>query len=118
MKNGIIPALALAILLAAATAARAEEALPPVQDDYADGLEGGPDFWEVTGVSAGDMLNLRARPSAKARILLRFRNGTALRNGGCRMFGGQRWCRVTTVRGPDATGWVAGRYLREGSYSQ
>ncbi|MEZ5811619.1 MAG: SH3 domain-containing protein [Rhizobiaceae bacterium] len=87
--------------------------LPEVDDDYADGLEGGPDFWEVTGVSAGDELNLRRRPSTGTRILARLPNGTVLRNQGCRMTGGQRWCRVETTDGSRIVGWVAGRYLRE-----
>ena len=28
--------------------------------DYADGMAGGPDFWEVTNVPARDTLNVRA----------------------------------------------------------
>lgn len=87
--------------------------LPTVSDDYADGMEGGPDFWQVTGVTAGDMLNLRRRPSTSAGILARLPNGTVLRNDGCRMTGGQRWCRVETTDGSRILGWVAGRYLRE-----
>lgn len=87
--------------------------LPTVSDDYADGLEGGPDFWQVTGVTAGDALNLRRRPSTGAGILARLPNGTVLRNDGCRMSGGQRWCRVETTDGSRILGWVAGRYLRE-----
>ena len=83
--------------------------------DFADGLAGGPDFWQVTGVPAGDTLNLRADPSPHAHILGKVGNGAVLRNLGCRMTDGQRWCQVA---GPDHAaprGWVAGHYLRESS---
>ena len=96
------------------SAAGAATQLPAVRDYYADGLEGGPDFWEVTGVSGGDLLNLRQGPSTGARVVARLANGTTLRNQGCRMSGGQRWCRVETVDGGIVSGWVAGRFLREG----
>jgi hypothetical protein len=33
--------------------------------DYADGLTGGPDYWEVTGISAGGALSLRKEPSPR-----------------------------------------------------
>jgi hypothetical protein len=79
--------------------------------DFADGMDGGPDYWKVAGVSAGDLLNLRAGPSTANKVLARLANGTALRNLGCKMSGGQRWCKVEA---PDATGWVAGSFLREG----
>jgi hypothetical protein len=46
----------------------------------------------------------------------RFRNGEVLRNRGCRMAGGQRWCRVEAVGNPAHRGWVAGSFLMEGSY--
>ncbi len=38
----------------------------PVQADYADGLQGGPDHWEVTGVTSA--LNIRAEPSTGAEV--------------------------------------------------
>jgi hypothetical protein len=84
--------------------------------DYADGLAGGPDFWEVAGVSAGDTLNLRAGPSAHERVLGELGNGSVLRNLGCKMADGQRWCRVARPEDTRSEGWVAGRYLRESSY--
>lgn len=86
----------------------------PPKADFADGLSGGPDFWQVTGVPAGDVLNLRKSPSARAAIVTSVAEGAALRNAGCRNVGGQRWCRVETASGPAQTGWVNGRYLREG----
>ncbi|TMV82945.1 SH3 domain-containing protein [Thioclava sp. BHET1] len=82
--------------------------------DFADGQAGGPDFWQVAGVSAGDRLNLRAGPSAKEAVVARLANGTVLRNLGCRGSGTARWCRVATPDGA-ISGWVAGRFLVEGA---
>ncbi|MGB8146136.1 MAG: SH3 domain-containing protein [Chromatiaceae bacterium] len=86
------------------------------QPDYADGLAGGPDFWEVVGVPAGDTLNLRSGPSAHDRVVGEIGNGSVMRNLGCKMAGGQRWCRVGWPKDSGSQGWVAGRYLRESSY--
>lgn len=86
----------------------------PVKADFADGLQGGPDFWEVFGVPRGDTLNIRSGPSAKDSIVLRVDNGARLRNKGCRMNGAQRWCLVERADAPGVSGWAAGRYLREG----
>jgi hypothetical protein len=90
------------------------DAKAPVQADFADGLQGGPDFWEVTGVPKGDTLSVRRGPSASEPIVTRLNNGAVLRNKGCRMNGGQRWCKVERRDAPVDAGWVAGRYLREG----
>lgn len=86
--------------------------IAPVSPDFADGLSGGPDFFEVAGVSRGDVLNIRSRPSAQSAIVTRVVNGEILRNGGCRMTGQTRWCRVSRPDGSDA-GWAAGRFLIE-----
>jgi hypothetical protein len=86
----------------------------PVRNDFADGLQGGPDTWAVAGVPARDTLRLRASPSTKAASLATLANGAVLRNGGCRMVSGQRWCKVETTGGAPVSGWVAGRYLVEG----
>lgn len=83
-------------------------------NDFADGLGGGPDFWEVTGVGSGDLLNMRAGPSTGNEVIGQFANGDVLRNLGCKMEGGQRWCKVILAAAEnDPEGWVAGRYLRE-----
>jgi hypothetical protein len=81
-----------------------------VQPDFADGLMGGPDFWAVDGLSAGDSLNLRVGPSTGDRVIGRLAEGDIVRNLGCRMTGSQRWCQIET---PAGVGWVSGRYLRE-----
>jgi hypothetical protein len=79
--------------------------------DFADGLTGGPDYWEVAGVAAGDALNMRSKPRPGGAFITRLSNGAVLRNLGCKNTHGQRWCRV---EGPSAKrGWVNGRYLRE-----
>ena len=81
--------------------------------DYADGLTGGPDYWEVTAVGAGDTLSLRNEPSPKAQKVGQFANGTVLRNLGCKNTRGQRWCKVQPADASSIQGWVNGRYLRE-----
>ena len=63
--------------------------------DYADGLTGGPDYWEVTGVAAGDGLSLRDQPSPRAVLITQFPSKTVLQNLGCKNTRGQRWCRVS-----------------------
>ena len=90
----------------------------------------GPDFYAVTGVAPGDVLNLRAGPSGNAeRIGVIPHDARGLQNLGCqgqpsfaewqamspeeRVRRGKRvWCRV---RYQGVEGWVAGRYLREAS---
>ncbi len=99
---------------AAGDAASAPGAAEPAPD-FADGLTGGPDFWEVAGVGTGDQLNLRAEPSTHAPVLARFDNGAVLHNLGCRMQGTQRWCQVAPSATPNLKGWVSGRYLKEAS---
>lgn len=92
------------------------EAMPPLpKSDFADGYAGGPDFWEVTGLVAGDTLNLREGPSASERILAQLAQGAVVRNMGCRPVSGARWCRVQLQGDANAVGWVSGRYLREAS---
>jgi len=83
-----------------------------VRGDYADGLQGGPDFFEVR--TTGGKLNLRAGPSGGAALVTQLDNGTNLRNLGCRMSEGRRWCRVATLADPGLEGWVAGDFLVEG----
>jgi hypothetical protein len=83
--------------------------------DYADGLTGGPDYWEVTGVSTHDTLSLRKDPSRRGALVAQFVNGTVLRNLGCKNARGQRWCRIERPDDPSLRGWVNGRYLRASS---
>lgn len=82
------------------------------QPDFADGLSGGPDFWAVAGVGAGDLLNLRDKAGTHGAVLERLPDGAVLRNMGCAMTGTTRWCHVANPAS-GTKGWVAGRYLRE-----
>jgi len=115
-----IKEMALGVALVAAVACHAAHA------------DGGPDHYRVTGLPAGGAVHLRATPSAQGDILGYLPAGTqCLRNLGCE--GGltmeeftslpdaqrrdlamqrPRWCKVD-YRG--TTGWVAGRYLSEGT---
>jgi hypothetical protein len=93
---------------------------------------GGPDFWQVRDVDRGDVLNMRSEADFKSSKTgeIPF-DAQCVRNMGCK--GGltfdeytqsseiekqqilkqrPRWCRVS-YKG--ATGWVAGRYLKEGT---
>jgi hypothetical protein len=53
--------------------------------DFADGLSGGPDYWQVTSLDAGASLSLRKQPSPRAAKVEQFAEGTVLRNLGCRI---------------------------------
>lgn len=83
----------------------------PVKADYADGLQGGPDFWKVTGVTT--RLNVREAPSTGAAVAGKVENGAVLRNLGCRMAEGRRWCRVESPDGQGPSGWTVGDFLVE-----
>lgn len=92
----------------------------------------GPDFYRVTGVPSGDVLNIRAAPKPDAAKLGTIPpGGTCIRNLGCqgglsfqefstlskaeqakRLKQNPRWCRVEYQ---GIIGWVAGRYLAEGN---
>lgn len=81
--------------------------------DFADGLAGGPDWWQVSGISEG-ALNIRSGPDTRYDVVGKAQNGEAAQNRGCRMTGQTRWCRVR-IDGSGVQGWVAGRYLVEGA---
>ncbi|CAN0465914.1 unnamed protein product, partial [Phaeothamnion confervicola] len=90
--------------------------LPPVQRDYADGLQGGPDYWEIRTASQTGKLALRASPSASGREIGSLNSGAILRNLGCRMAEGRRWCHVETLSAPRLSGWTVGDVLRESGH--
>ncbi len=83
--------------------------------DYADGMAGGPDHWEVTGVPANDTLNVRAAPGTGNEVVGELANGDRVANLGCQMVGKSRWCRIEAGTEMKFTGWVNGRYLQEAS---
>jgi hypothetical protein len=80
--------------------------------DFADGLAGGPDWWQVTGLSDGSALNIRSGPHTRYPVLSRAANNELAQNRGCRMTGTDRWCSVR-FDGSGQRGWVAGRFLTE-----
>jgi hypothetical protein len=86
-----------------------------VKSDFADGLQGGPDFWEVRLSDPVGSLSVHDAPSTGAATIGRFANTAILRNLGCRMNEGRRWCRVEATAPGGITGWVAGKFLVESS---
>lgn len=85
-------------------------ASPPVAEGGADG----PDFYQVSGLTPGDTLNMREGPGTRYRVVLQLAEGTVVRNLGCQGAGRGRWCRVDYGNGTQP-GWVSGRYLIEAS---
>lgn len=91
---------------------------------------GGPDFWNVAGVSAGDFLRVHTQSNASSKTIGRLpHDAKGLKNLGCTGLptfkewtamspaererrARARWCRISF---DGKTGWVAGRYLEEGS---
>ncbi len=84
-----------------------------VRGDFADGLQGGPDFWEVRLSDPSGTLNVHAGPSTGAATIGRAPDTAILRNLGCRMNEGRRWCQVEATAPGGITGWVAGEFLIE-----
>lgn len=97
------------VAMGLAGAAAAQQAAP--DPDFADGLMGGPDHWEVQGLSAEGHLTVRSGPSTQNDGVAWVANGTVLRNSGCTMTGDARWCKVTLEDGRQ--GWAVGSFLRE-----
>jgi uncharacterized protein YraI len=92
-----------------------ESAAPPAVRPPGPGSDGhGPDFFVVSGVAAGDFLNVRSKALAKGTIIARLAPGAKVKNLGCERVGKTRWCRIRTIGGVEVTGWVNGRFLREG----
>lgn len=80
----------------------------------------GPGCLRVVNVAPGDALNMRARPSAKARIvdvLPPDAHGIIHLDAECSpktIAWGSRWCPVTHYNGDRTTrGWVKARYVRD-----
>lgn len=97
------------VLLALAPSAHAQGG------DFADGLMGGPDYWDVAGVPAGETLNVRAGAGAHQPVLGELGNDDTVRNLGCKMVGAERWCQIEAGAEQKTVGWVNGRYLVESS---
>lgn len=92
--------------------------------------DGGPDYFAVTGVAAGDSLNIREKPSTESKKVGEIpHHGRRIQNLGCigcpsfaewqkmtpaelKRARQHYWCKVR-YRGIE--GWVAGRFLKEDS---
>lgn len=95
----------------------------------------GPDFFQVSGITENDVLNIRSEPDPHAPKIGEIpADGTCVRNLGCqggltfqeftelstaeqkqRIKENPRWCKVEYH---GISGWVAGRYLQEGGCSK
>lgn len=80
----------------------------------------GPGCLRVVNVAGNDVLNLRSRPSASARVVEALdprSHGIIHLDGGCRpktVAWGSRWCQVTHYNGDRIThGWVKARFVRD-----
>lgn len=85
----------------------------PRSPDFADGLSGGPDWWQVANLSPDGTLNVRSGPGVDNAIIGTMKNGDTVRNLGCEMNGASRWCRIELPHDQDVVGWVAGQFLVE-----
>ncbi len=81
--------------------------------NFADGLTGGPDVWEVVSSASVTDRMLRNEPSTDARGIINLAAGTKLKNRGCRMNGGMKWCEVEEEAGAKLRGWISGAALIE-----
>lgn len=73
--------------------------------------EGG-DVMRVTGVSSGDLLNVRSGPSTNYRIIGKLGNGDRVRRLSCQKQGNSRWCEIEMMTDMRGRGWVNARYLQ------
>lgn len=86
---------------------------PAPSGDFADGLTGGPNFWQV---SVSGSLNVRSAPSTSAPVVIAFADGTVLRNLGCQDAEDRTWCEVAQPDGDGVHGWAAGDFLIESDF--
>lgn len=68
-------------------------------------------YWKVSGLAAGDKLNMRAGPGTSFRVVDRLAPGEVVRNEGCVASGGAEWCEVSRPDRPREIGWVSARFL-------
>jgi uncharacterized protein YgiM (DUF1202 family) len=73
---------------------------------------GGGDVMRVTGVSSGDLLNVRSGPSTNYRIIGKLGNGDRVRRLSCQKQGNSRWCEIEMMTDMRERGWVNARYLK------
>ncbi len=78
-----------------------------VSGDFADGMTGGPDYWQVNVHST---LNVHSDPTTTSPTIARLHRGMVVENRGCVFNEGRKWCEIADG---DASGWAAGEYLIE-----
>ncbi len=105
-------AVAVALAALAVTPALAQT----VGDEKAAPAE--PLYFEVTGLSPGDELNLRANASPTGMMIGRMPFGSVVRNLGCADVGKYRWCKIADVNNDVMQGWAAARYLAQTQYEE
>ncbi|MEW9922299.1 SH3 domain-containing protein [Marimonas sp. MJW-29] len=65
----------------------------------------------VTGVAANDVLNVRAGPGTRHRVVGALSNGSQVRRLGCQSQGQARWCQIEMMTDMRERGWVNARFL-------
>lgn len=78
----------------------------------------GGDIATVTGLSAGDTLNVRTGPGTGYRIIGALRNGDRVRRLRCQTPGSTTWCEIEMATDMRERGWVSARYLGGGGATQ
>ncbi|MCT8329364.1 SH3 domain-containing protein [Albidovulum sediminis] len=68
----------------------------------------------VTGLSAGDVLNVRSGPGTGFRIIGALANGDRVKRLRCENPGGATWCLIEMQTDMREQGWVSARYLSRG----
>lgn len=79
---------------------------------------GGGDIMQVTGLSAGGLLNVRSGPGTSYSVVGALSNGTSVRNLGCQGSGNSAWCQIEMMTDMRERGWVAARFLTRGNAVQ
>ncbi len=66
----------------------------------------------ITGLSPGDQLNIREKPSPLGKTIARLPNGALVSRLECEVVEGYEWCKVDALDVEEATGWAPARYLQ------
>ena len=74
--------------------------------------EDGGAVLRVTGVSSGDLLNVRNGPGTNYRIVGKLGNGDRVRRLNCQRQSNSRWCEIEMMTDMRERGWVNARYLQ------
>jgi hypothetical protein len=90
---------------------RVQNAFLPGNTRNSSGASGGGDVVRVTGISSGDLLNVRSGPGTNYRVIGKLGNGDQVRSLNCRMQGSSRWCEIEMMTDMRERGWVNARYL-------